>query len=276
MAPIAVDRRAALIGTTGLLFTGLARAEDAIAALERGGVRIGLAALDTGSGKVLRHRADERFLMCSTFKLSLAAAILAQVEKGRERLERVIRYDKEQVLDYAPVTSRHVGAGMTVRDLCIAAITLSDNTAGNLLLAGLGGPAAMTAFWRALGDGTTRLDRVEPQLNLPDGLQDTTAPAVMLMDMNRMLLGDVLSEKSRRVLHDWLAMSTTGAAMLKKGMPSNWHVADKTGRNTNGCINDLALIRPPGRKPILVAAFTEKGGDDLLQALGRLVTDAFA
>jgi beta-lactamase class A len=276
MAPIAVDRRACLIGTTGLLFARPANAADAIAALERSGVRIGLAALDTGSGKGLRYRADERFLMCSTFKLSLAAAILARVDKGHERLERVIRYDKDQLLEYAPVTSQHVGTGMTVRDLCVAAITLSDNTAGNLLLAALGGPASLTAFWRALGDGTTRLDRVEPQLNLPGGLQDTTTPAAMLTDMNRMLLGDALSENSRRVLNGWLTMSTTGRAMLKKGMPSTWRVADKTGRSTIGCTNDLALIGPPGRKPILVTAFTEKGGDDLLPALGRLVADAFA
>jgi beta-lactamase class A len=259
---------------------------DQFAALESSsGARIGVAAIDTGNGRTLFWRESERFLMCSSFKLSLAAAVLARADAGKEKLDRVIRYQKSELLEVSPATSANLATGMRVDALCQAAVIASDNTAANLLLASLGGPAGVTAFWRSLGDESSRLDRIEPLLNLPDGERDTTTPCAMLGNLKTMLLDDALSNASRARLLDWLAASTTGSAMLRAGLPKDWAVGDKTGRYAQGTYNaaiDLAIATPPGRKPILIAAFTMNGrGDDaahqaVLADIGKIVATAFA
>jgi beta-lactamase class A len=230
-----------------------------LAALERRhGGRLGVAVLDTGNGRRIAHRADERFLMCSTCKLPIVAAVLARVDRGAEQLGRRVVFDKSALLSHAPICERRVGApGMTVAELCHAAITVSDNTAANLLLASLGGPAAVTAYARSLGDDATRLDRDEPKLNLasPDGLLDTTTPRAMLADLQTLLLGQALSGASRRQLIAWLCASTTGLHMLRAGIPPAWRVGDKTGRGPRLETNDIAIVWPPGRLPLLVTAY---------------------
>lgn len=251
-----------------------------LAALERQhGGRLGVAMLDTGSGQHVGHRADERFLMCSTFKLLAAAAVLARVDQGSEQLDRRITYGKDVLLEWAPETSRHVGAqGMTVGELCQAAITVSDNTAANLLLTSLGGPAAVTAFVRTLGDPLTRLDRIEPELNRtrPGDLRDTTTPAAMLADMQALLLGDALSPASRGQLIEWLCGNTTGNQQLRAGLPAGWRIGDKTGSGAQQETNDIAIIWPPQRKPLLVTAYytgsavDKDGRHAVLAAVGRL------
>ena len=230
--------------------------DSRLAALEREhGGRLGVAVLDTGSGKRATYRDDERFLMCSTFKLLLAAAVLQRVDAGREQLDRRVVFGKDVLLDYAPVTSRHVGPpGMTVAELCAAAITLSDNTAANLLIGSVGGPAAVTGFARSLGDLHTVLDRMEPELNP----YDTTTPQAMLGDMQQLLLGDVLSQASRERLTHWLLDCRTGLQSLRAGLPNGWRVGDKTGQwdgNGAGANNDIAIIWPSERKPLLVTAY---------------------
>jgi beta-lactamase class A len=226
---------------------------------ERAGARIGVAALDTGSGKRLDHRSEDRFPMCSTFKFLAAGAVLKRVDDGQEKLDRFISYGAKDILEYAPVTKAHLkGGGMTLGALCAAAIEQSDNTAGNLLLDVIGGPKALTNFARAIGDEMTRLDRKEPELNsaIPADERDTTTPAAMCADMQRLLLGNVLSESSRDQLEDWLQHNETGALMIRAGVPKTWTVGDKTGRGANGATNDVAIIRPAGRAPILVAVYT--------------------
>ncbi|HWY60882.1 MAG TPA: class A beta-lactamase [Rhizomicrobium sp.] len=249
------------------------------------GARIGVAAIDTGDGRTLCWRESERFLMCSSFKLSLAAAVLARADAGQERLDRVIRYQKADLLDVSPATAANLTAGMRVDALCQAAVIYSDNTAANLLLASLGGPAGVTSFWRSLGDETSHLDRAEPMLNLPDGEKDTTTPVAMLGNLKTMLLGDVLKPESRRRLTDWMAASTTGNLMLRAGLPQSWAIGDKTGRYANDAHNaaiDLAIITPQGRKPLLIAAFTMNGrGDDaahqaVLADIGKITAATFA
>ncbi|OOG56228.1 class A beta-lactamase [Rhodanobacter sp. C03] len=234
-------------------------AQARLAALERQhGGRLGVAILDTGNGRRIGHRADERFLMCSTFKLLAVAAVLARVDREAERLDRRIVFDQEAVLAYAPVTSHRVGApGMTVAELCQAAITVSDNTAANLLLTSLGGPTAVTAYVRSLGDGVTRLDRIEPELNVasPGDLRDTTTPSAMLADLSTLLLGDALSAASREQLAAWLRATSTGTEQLRAGMPAGWRVGDKTGSGAQRETNDIAIIWPPQRKPLLVTAY---------------------
>jgi beta-lactamase class A len=230
-----------------------------IAAIEtRIGGRIGVAALDTGNDKHLDYRAEERFPMCSTFKFLAAAAVLKRVDEKKERLERFVPYNAKDILEYAPVTKEHLNeGGMTLGALCEAAIEQSDNTAGNLLLNAIGGPGGLTNFVRALGDRVTRLDRIEPELNsaIPGDERDTTTPAAISSNMQRLLLGDALSEASRRKLDDWLQRNETGGSMIRAGVPKTWSVGDKTGRGANGATNDIAIMRLPGRAPILLAIY---------------------
>jgi beta-lactamase class A len=231
-----------------------------IAGIEtRLGGRIGVAALGTGNDKHLDYRAEERFPMCSTFKFLAAAAVLKRVDEKKDKLERFVPYNAKDILEYAPVTKEHLKeGGMTLGALCEAAIEQSDNTAGNLLLNAIGGPAGLTNFVRALGDPVTRLDRIEPELNsaIPGDERDTTTPAAITSDMQRLLLGDALSEASRRKLDDWLQRNETGGSMIRAGVPKTWSVGDKTGRGANGATNDIAIMRPPGGAPILLAIYS--------------------
>jgi beta-lactamase class A len=223
------------------------------------GGRIGVAALDTGSGKRLNYRAEERFPMCSTFKFLAAAAVLKRVDEKGDQLDRFVSYDAKDILEYAPITKAHLKeGGMTLGALCEAAIAQSDNTAANLLLDAVGGPAGVTNFARSLGDQVTQLDRKEPELNsaIPGDDRDTTTPGSMLADMTRILTGDVLSRSSRRQLEDWLQENKTGAAMIRADLPTDWIVGDKTGRGASGATNDIAIMRPPDRAPVLLAIYS--------------------
>jgi beta-lactamase class A len=285
-----LTRRIALSGFALLLPTFQARASgtasDDLGALEKStGARIGVAALDTGNGRTISYRETERFIMCSSFKLSLAAAVLRRAEAGQEKLDRIIHYQKSDLLAVSPATTRNLSTGMTVEALCQAAVVYSDNTAATLLIASIGGPQGVTNFWRSLGDRTSRLDRIEPALNVPDGDKDTTTPSAILGDLKAMLLDDALPFDSRQRLLNWLAASTTGNAMVRAGLPKDWAVGDKTGRYVQEPDNaaiDLAIATPPGRKPILIAAFTMNSrGDDaahqaVLADIGKIVASRFA
>lgn len=234
------------------------RVERALADLEGGDGRLGVAILDTATGRRFSRRADERFPMCSTFKLLAAAAVLQKVDRGAERLERQISFSKADLLEYAPVTQRRIGEGrMPVVDLCEAAVTVSDNTAANLLLASLGGPAVVTRFARTIGDRFTRLDRNEPTTNSskPGDPRDTTTPSSMIGNLERLVLGDVLKPASRDRLTGWLIANTRGDDKIRAGVPKECRVGDKTGAGPNGTQNDVAIVWPPDRKPFLIAAY---------------------
>jgi beta-lactamase class A len=231
--------------------------DPALAELERRfGGRLGVAALDTGSGAAVRHRADERFLMCSTSKLLAAAAILRLRTEQPGLLDREIAYTPDQLVVNSPETQRHTS--MTVSELCRAAMTLSDNTAMNLLLGVLGGPAAVTAFARSIGDPVTRQDRTEPELNrtAPGDERDTSTPAQMAENLRGLALGDTLDPEGRDLLVGWLRANTTGATRIKAGLPTDWVVGDKTGAGAQGEVNDVAVVRPPGRAPLVIAVYT--------------------
>lgn len=224
----------------------------------RVGGRLGVGVLDMQSGRTAGHRGDERFPLCSTHKALGAAAVLATVDRGQDRLDRLVRFGADQVLSYSPVTKSHAGAdGMTLAAICEAAVTLSDNTAANLMLDVVGGPAGLTAYLRKLGDGMTRLDRTEPTLNeaLPGDPRDTTTPFAMAADLQRLICGQALSPASRDLLETWLVASQTGAARLRAGVPPGWRVGDKTGSGERGTANDVGIIWPPQRAPVIVACF---------------------
>jgi len=260
-------RRQLLLGTTSALAAACSAsrvpasvaASRSLADIEtRLGGRVGVFALDTASGRHLAHRPDDRFAMCSTFKWVLAAAVLAGVDRGVQALDTPVAYGADDLLAYAPVTRAHLAAGsMTVEALAQAAVTVSDNTAANLLLARIGGPQGLTAFVRSLDDPETRLDRNEPTLNSndPGDPRDTTTPRAMVGLLRRVLCGDALLPVSRERLLGWLRGSETGRERLRAGLPSAWIVGDKTGTGLRGAANDVAIATPPGRAPILIAAY---------------------
>ena len=262
-----IGRREFAFGTCAALAgLGLPHAASALPATLAGefariegqsGGRLGVAVLDTRDGALTGNRAGERFPMCSTFKLLAGAAVLARVDAGKEQLDRRIRYDAKHIVTYSPVTEKHVGDGMTLAELCEAAVTLSDNTAGNLLLANIGGPEGLTAFTRTLGDTVTRLDRIETELNeaLPGDPRDTTTPAAMAADIRALVLGDALSAKSRAQLKAWLVGNKTGDTRIRAGVPAGWIVGDKTGTGGRGTNNDVGIIWPPGRAPVILSVY---------------------
>jgi beta-lactamase class A len=232
---------------------------DALEQIEvRVGGRIGVFALDVFTGRVVARRPDEKFAMCSTFKWLLAAQLLANVDRGLHRLDDAVTYGRSDLLDYAPFTGKYVAKGrLTLGELGKAAVTLSDNTAANLLLSKLGGPAALTAFARELGDAVTRLDRIEPELNsnAVGDTRDTTTPRGMVASLQSALVGEALSPQSRTLLLEWLFTSETGHDRLRAGMPVSWKVGDKTGSGARGAVNDVAIALPPSGRPILVASY---------------------
>ena len=292
-----ISRRQALAGA--LLAVPAVSALGAIANAAAGGTletrlaelearhegRIGVAILNFATGARLGHRMDERFLMCSTFKALLAAHILARVDKEDETLDRRIVVKASDLVDWSPVVKKRVGGdGISIAELCEATITLSDNAAANLLLASSGGPKAVTAFLRGLGDDTTRLDRTEPPLNYhetPTDERDTTTPLAMVETLRKLVFGDVLSARSRAQLAAWLVMNKTGDARLRAGFPANWTTGDKTGTNGDkaGNANDVAVAWSPDRGAIVVTAFVEIpgiSGDErnaVIAEIGRIAAE---
>lgn len=255
--------------------------EQRLARLERRhGGRLGVAILDTDNDRLISHRPDERFALCSTFKTLAAAYVLARVDAGQENLARVVSYGPEQLVPYSPATEKHAGKdGLSVGSLCEAAVTLSDNTAANLLLDSFGGPQALTGWLRAIGDQVTRLDRREPDLNqnAAGDPRDTTTASAMLHVLQTLTLGTALAPASRDQLNAWLVANTTGDKKLRAGVPAGWRVGDKTGAGPNNASNDVAVIWPPNRAPLIVTVYythSTANADQintLMEEIGRLV-----
>lgn len=243
---------------------------------KRLGARLGVAVLDTNNGRRWSHNAKERFPMCSTFKLLAVSAVLAKVDTGKENLTRRIKFDVNELVTFSPITETRIsGEGMTLAEICEAAITRSDNTAANIILKSLGGPTAVTEFARKLKDAHTRLDRFETELNeaTPGDPRDTTTPSAMLANLHELLLGKALSEKSRTQLKAWLIANKTGDAKVRAGVPKEWIVGDKTGAGGYGSDNDVAIIWPTDRKPILISIYiteTKASFDDCNAAIAEI------
>ncbi len=253
------------------------------AALEKtNSARLGASLLDTGSGETAGHRATERFAMCSTFKILLAAAILQRSDAGTEHLDRTLPIPPKPILPYSPFTEPNAGAAMTISDLCHAILTRSDNTAANLLLATIGGPAGVTAFARSIDDQVTRLDRTETSLNdaLPGDPRDTTSPEAMLGNLKTLLLGNVLSRASRDRLIQWMIGCQPGDNRLRTNLPPDWRAGDKGGANGETTTNDIAILWPTGQAPILITAYlTECPGPEtkrnaILAQVSRLIVSS--
>ncbi len=234
--------------------------------LEVGQARLGVCLLDTATGEVSGNRMEEHFAMCSTFKLALVAACLREADHGRLDLAQVLTYSEADLLPWAPVTRQNLAdGGMSIAALAQAAQELSDGVAANLLVRRLGGPAAVTAKFREMGDTETRLDRYEPDLGLvlSADLRDTTTPSAMARLVGRITTGDLLQTSSRERLVQWMQNTDTGRNRLRAGLPAEWRSGNKTGTGraegtTNKC-NDIAITFPPDRPPIIIAAFFDSG-----------------
>jgi beta-lactamase class A len=240
-----------------------AAAQARFSSLERQyDARLGVYALATGTGASLAHRADDRFAFCSTFKTLAAAAVLQA--HPLSYLDTVVTYTKEDVNSISPIAEQHVGTGMTISQLCDAAIRYSDGTAGKLLMRDIGGPARLTACLRGLGDTTSRMDQYEPDLNRdrPDDPRDTTTPRAIAGDYRRLVLGNALADDKRSLVTDWLQRSTTGANTIRAGVPSGWRVAGKTGHGDYGRANDVAIAWPPHGEPLVIAIMSDRAGYD--------------
>lgn len=262
-------------------------AERQLAELERKvGGRLGLLAVDTGSGARVARRSGERFAMCSTFKIVLVAALLSRVERGELSLDERVPFSAADLLDHADVTTAHVAEGaMSLGDLCDAAVEVSDNTATNLLLPKVGGPAGLTAYARGLGDTATRFDRNELSLNenLPGDPRDTSTPEAFLATMQKILLGDALRPASRERILAPMKRSHTGDRRLRAGLPRDWVVAGKTGSGGRNTVNNVAVVWPPNRRPIVIASYlseSETSGLGILEGaqatIGGVLGAAFA
>jgi beta-lactamase class A len=255
-----ITRRNLLLGSMalgfGVAFPSIAAASPIADIERRHGGRLGVFALDTGSRRTLAYRADERFLMCSTFKGLLAALVLARIDAGTEQRTRMVPYGARDLIFTSPVTKSNIGQGaMSVGALCQAMVEVSDNTAAILLMRSAGGPAGLTQFVRRLGDTVTRSDRYEPASNDYRGMLDTTTPRAIAGCVDKIFLGDALSPKSRDQLEAWMIACKPGLNRLRAALPPGWIAGDRPGTSVDRETNDYAIVRPPGRPPLLVAAY---------------------
>ncbi|MBF6468757.1 class A beta-lactamase [Nocardia beijingensis] len=298
LPPSAFGRRALLTAAAFIPLAGCATEESSSSAaptvqaaerherlieLERKfDARLGVYARATGTGATIAHRADERFAFCSTFKGLAAAAVLQR--NPLSHLDTVVTYTRDDLLKNAAVTPRHLDTGMTIRQLCDAAIRYSDGTAGNLLLRDLGGPAELTAYARSLGDMVTRMDRLEPAITeaTPGDPRDTTSPRAFGELYHRIVVGGALPPDKRDFLRDLMERNATpaGAQRVRAGTPQGWTVADKTGTGDYGTLNDIAIVWPPASAPLVVAVMSSKAARDasydqaLLAEAAAYVVDA--
>lgn len=285
-----MHRRDFLLSSLGLAaapsFAGVAPIA-ALAEYEAGsGGHIGLYAENVTTGARLAWRSDERFVMCSTFKASLAACMLARIDGGEDDPEARVAYTAADIEDWhAPVARENLSRGsLAVREMCKAAVEQSDNTCANLLLARIGGPPALTAFWRRIGDDVSRLDDPEPLLNRtpPGDTRNTTTPAAMAGTLRRLVLGSILADASRSALTGWLIHCQTGGNRLRAGFPGDWVVGDKTGNNGRDAAGDIAVAWRTPDAPIVVCVYTRGGSpspqqlDAAFAGIGRFVGTRFS
>ncbi|MES2365954.1 MAG: class A beta-lactamase [Pseudomonadota bacterium] len=259
-------------------------AQANLAILEKtSGGRLGIYAENTENGMHIGHRADERFPFCSTFKVILAAAVLARSTHIAGLMQQRIRYTQSDLAPYSPISEKHVSDGMVVAELCAAALQYSDNTSANLLIKLLGGPSAVTAYARSIGGNEFRLDRTETELNtaIPGDIRDTSTPAAMARSLKSLVLGDALPPPQQRQLAEWMRGNTTGAKRIRAALPADWKAGDKTGSGDYGTANDIAVLWPPSSKPVVLAIYhtqrvvDAKWRDDVIASATKIVLAGF-
>jgi len=220
--------------------------------------KIGAAVLDTKSNAVWSYRGDERFPLDSTHKAFACAALLVKADRGEASLQKRVIIVATDLVAHSPITEKRIAPdAMSLSELCAAAITVSDNTAANAVLSAIGGPPALTDFFRALGDEVSRLDRNEPDLNesAPGDPRDTTTPAAAVVDLDKLLLADALKPAAREKLKQWMIDDAVAGPLLRAALPGDWRIADKTGAGEHGSRGIVAVLWPPDRAPIVAAIY---------------------
>lgn len=258
--------------------------EERLAALEASmDGRIGVFAMNTANNQHIQYRASERFPVQSTFKVMAISALLKQSMTDKHLLQQKITYSKNDLVYWSPITEKHLAEGMTIAELCAAAIIYSDNTATNLIVKKLGGPKAVTAFARSINDKTLRIESWEPELNSnPSDLRDTSTPEAMEKSLQKLILGNVLASPQREQLVTWMKSNTTGDKRIRAGVPKEWAVADKTGSGSYGIANDIGIIWPPNCAPLIVAIYSmhhkkdARADEHVIASATRLVMSEFA
>ena len=284
------DRRTVLLGAGALMLAACSREVAAVEAEDeapsqtldldlsdleaRHGGRLGVAV--ASGGKDAAWRGDERFVYCSTFKMYLAAATLLRVQAGQERLDRAVPITAADMINHAPVTEKAVGSTLTVEQLMKATVELSDNPAANILIREMGGLDALRAFYRGIGDDSTRVDRLEPEMNRLDGDKDTITPIQSVQNISRLLLAPdtPLNAASKALLMRWMTEAPTGQGRIKAGVPAGWIVAHKTGTGGYGPTNDIGLIQPPEGEPIVIAVYYEATSASTPEQRDAVIADA--
>ncbi|HFU7070913.1 class A beta-lactamase BlaIII [Bacillus cereus] len=235
--------------------------------------RLGIYALDTGTNQTVSYQSDDRFAFASTSKSLAVGALLRQ--NSIEALDERITYTREDLSNYNPITEKHVDTGMTLKELADASVRYSDSTAHNLILKKLGGPSAFEKILREIGDTVTNSERFEPELNEvnPGETHDTSTPKAIAKTLQSFTLGTVLPSEKRELLVDWMKRNTTGDKLIRAGVPKGWEVADKTGAGSYGTRNDIAVIWPPNKKPIVLAILSNHDKEDAKYD-DKLIADA--
>jgi len=238
--------------------------------------RVGMAVFDANTGTVWHYRGDERFPLNSTHKAFSCAALLAKVDAKSLSLDQSVSISKDMLVVYSPITEKSLSPEtITLRRICQAAVSYSDNTAGNVVVEAIGGPSGFNAYMRSIGDGLTRLDRKEPELNegTPGDVRDTTTPNAIVGSLRSILLGDGLSARSRIELTQWMLDDQVAGALLRASLPSDWKIADKTGAGGYGSRSIVAVIWPPARQPLVVGIYVTQAKVSMQasnQAIARL------
>jgi beta-lactamase class A len=263
--------------------TPLSKIQTALAKLETdSGVRLGLSFINSFNNTQVHYRSDERFPLCGTYKVVLVAAVFKRSMKDDGLLQQRLHYHQNDLVSYSPITEKYTDQGMTIYELCVAAIQYSDNGAANLLLKVIGGPTALTAFTRAIGDKSFRLDRREPELNsaVPHDLQDTTTPMAMANTLKAITLGNVLSKPLRERFQQLLIGNTTGMKSIRAGIPFGWTVGDKTGSGAYGTTNDIAVIWPSNKAPLILTVYVTHNDEqaparqDIIASATRIIINS--
>ncbi len=225
--------------------------------------RVGVYAVDTGTGESVAWRADERFAYASTIKALAAAVVLDQTTDTE--LDELVTFSADDLVPYSPVTEQNVADGMTLREILDAAVRFSDNTAANLMFTEIGGPARLDEALAAVGDDVTQVERVEPDLNeaAPGDTRDTSTPRALAADLRAFVVDDALTPDDRAQLTGLLRGSTTGDALIRAAAPAGWVVGDKTGAGGYGTRNDIAVLWPPDdAPPVVVAVMSSRATED--------------
>jgi len=219
--------------------------------------RVGVSIYDSAEKTQWHYNGNSRFPLMSTFKVLACAKLLADVEKGVQSLDSSTIITKGSLIVWSPITQKLIGKQITLKQGCSATMITSDNTAANIVLSGIEGPKGLTKFMRSIGDDVTRLDRIEPELNeaIAGDKRDTSTPNAMVNSLNTLLFGDVLSQRSKNQLMQWMIDNEITGSLFRSVLPVTWSIADRSGAGGNGSRGIVAVVWSKNISPIIISVY---------------------